>query len=366
MKRMIVTAGLAFTFLQFGSASARASRPEAMTPIPLRNVEDMAVLPGGRWLIASSMSSDDAKAGLYAVETKTARHHQLYPGNPPADPETSPRPAPDAAQSACTTELAPGEFAGHGISYRPTSARGGELYVVNHGGRESIEIFDVELPGAGRAAPKLKWKSCLLAPAGTVGNAVTWTPDGRIYATITPVLNGMPQPADIRYWTPAGGWKSLPASEVQVPTGMTAAPDGSKIYVTSFVDRKVIEIALGEKPARREVAVTFGADNLSLASDGAILVGGLQGSPAEIMRACTGSQSPACAFTGHVARLDPKSFRITCTLELGPTLTTTATQVGKYLWLGSSLSPKIWRTPATALKSCPGRIDVGAGASVRE
>ena len=369
MKAMVFTAmaGLAFTLLPFGSVPAQASGPQEAMPIPLPNVEDMAVLPGGRWLIASSMSSEDVKAGLYAVETATARRQRLYPGNRSADPKaTPPLPASETAPSACTAELQPGEFAGHGISYRPTSARGGELYVVNHGGRASIEIFDVELPRAARTAPKLKWKGCILAPAGTVGNAVTWTPDGRIYATVTPVVNGMPQPGDIRYWTPATGWNSLPASEVQVPTGMTAAPDGSKIYVASFVDRKVIEIALGESPARREVAVTFGADNLSLASDGAILVGGLEGNPADIMRACPGSQSPGCVFTGYVARLDPKSFTITCTLELGPTVTTTATQVGKYLWLGSSRSPRIWRAPAAALKSCPGRIDVGAGASARQ
>lgn len=136
-----------------------------MAPIPLPNVEDMAVLPGGRWLIANSMRSNDVKAGLYAVETATARFEQLYP----ARVAIAERPVRSHDRSRCPGKLTAGEFSGHGISYRPISARVGELYVVNHGGRESIEIFDVELPGQAGVAPKLRWRDCVLAPAGTVG-----------------------------------------------------------------------------------------------------------------------------------------------------------------------------------------------------
>lgn len=368
VKTRIVTvlAGLAVSLLPGQTASGRTSPSEAVKPIALPNVEDMAVLPGGRWLIASSMHSDDVKPGLYAVETATTRFEQLYPGPAAGSGGASPRPAAGGARSACPAELAAGEFSGHGISYRPTSARGGLLYVVNHGGRESIEIFDVELPRTARAAPKLTWKDCILAPAGTVGNAVAWTRDGRIYATVTPVVNGTPRTGDIRYWAPSGGWTTVPGSAVEVPTGIAVAPDNSKIYVTSFPNRKVIEITLGAAPARREVAVKFGADNLSLARDGAILAGGLDGNPADIMRGCPASNSPTCRFTGYAARIDPRSLKVSCTLELGPTVTTTATQVGNMLWFGSSRAPRIWRAPAAALKICPARIDVGAGSAERE
>ncbi|CDO35913.1 hypothetical protein [Novosphingobium sp. KN65.2] len=368
MKTRIVTvlAGLAVSLLPAQSASGRPSPFEAAEPIALPNVEDMAVLPGGRWLIASSMSSDDVKPALYAVETATARFEQLYPDNGATSPAASPLRASSAARSACPAELASGEFSGHGISYRPTSDRGGELYVVNHGGRESIEIFDIELPPAVGAAPKLRWKDCIAAPAGTVGNGVAWTRDGRIYATVTPLVNGMPRTGDVRYWTASAGWTSLPGSAAEVPTGIAIAPDGGKIYVSSFPTRKVIELTPGKIPARREVGVTFGADNLSVAKDGAILVGGLDGKPADIMRSCPGSNSPTCRFTGYVARIDPTSLTVTCTLSLGPTVTTTATQVGELLWFGSSRAPRIWRAPAAALKSCPGWIDVGAGRTGHE
>ena len=360
-KMFVAMAGLAFGFLP--PAGHAASRPasDMIKPIALPNAEDMAVLPGGRWLIASSMSSEDVKPGLYAVDTSGARFERLYPGAEAAEPSASPTRASPSAATSCPGELAPGAFSGHGISYRPTSPRGGELYVVNHGARESIEIFDVELTRASGAAPRLRWKTCILAPAGTVGNAVTWTSDGRIYATVTPVVNGKPQPGDVRYWTASAGWTLVAGSEVQVPAGIVAAQDGHKIYVTSFFGRKVVEIGLGGKPSRREVPVTFGADNLSLAKDGAILVGGLSGEPGEIMRSCPGSNSPACRFTGHVARIEPRSFHVSCTLELGPTVTTTATEVGNQLWFGSSRAPRIWRAPTAVLKTCPGRIDVGAG-----
>lgn len=154
----------------------------------------------------------------------------------------------------------------------------------------------------------------------------------------------------------------MPDSAVEVPAGIAAAPDGGRIYITSFLNRKVIELAVGKTTARREVAVQFGADNLSLAKDGAILIGGLDGKPTGIMRSCPGSDSAACKVTGYVARIDPSTFAVTCTVDLGPTVTTTATQVGTQLWFGSSRAPRIWRAPAAALKSCPDRIDVGAGA----
>ena len=366
MMFLTAVSGSAITLLAQQSASGRTQRSERPHPISLPNVEDMAVLPGGRWLIVSSMSSDDVKSGLYAVEMGTARFERLYPDGGTADKSLSSMPAATPSGAACPGELAPGAFSGHGISYKPVSVRGGELYVVNHGGRESIEIFDVELPHMARAMPRLRWKGCILAPAGTVGNAVTWTPDGRVYATVTPVVNGMPQPGDVRFWTPSAGWTHLAGSDVQVPAGIAASPAGDKIYVTSFLDRKVVEVSLGRFPERREVSVEFGADNVSLAKDGALLVGGLEGDPADIMRSCPGSNSPACRFTGYVARVEPKSFHVTCTLELGPTVTTTATQVGNLLWLGSSRAPRIWRAPVAALKSCPGRIDVGAGTTGHE
>ncbi|HKX77483.1 MAG TPA: hypothetical protein VJM34_03080 [Novosphingobium sp.] len=361
-KRLIAIVVLLVAFFDVATASAQTSRVKATAPIPLPNVEDMVVLPGGHWLIASSMSSDDVEAGLYIVETATARFEQAYPSKPVAKVGLPPKVAQSNVTDPCATELAPAEFSGHGISYQSKTSKHGELYVVNHGARESIEIFDVQLRRTGTAAPTLTWKGCIFAPHGTVGNAVVSTQNGRVYATVTPVVDGLPRTGNIRYWTPSDGWTALPGSEVNVPTGLMASRDGQKLYVSSFVDRKVIELSLGGNPARREVAVKFGADNLSVANDGALLVGGLEGNPADIMRLCRTSDGPHCTFTGYLARLDPKSLVVTCTLELGPTVTTTAAQVGPLVWLGSSRAPKIWRTRAAALKTCPGRVDVGAGA----
>lgn len=335
--------------------SAKASFP---APIPLANAEDMVVLPGGDWLLASRMSAEDIPSGLFAVRTIDGGIAQLYPQS--TNESLTPRNDGETAESGCTRELTSQEYSGHGISFLQTSTRGGLLYVVNHGGRESIEIFEVDVPASGQRRPELTWKDCILAPDGTVGNAVAVAENGRIYATVNPVKDGVPQTGNVQVWNPESGWVKVPGTDIDTPTGLALGTNGRVIYVSSFTDRKLVAVAMDGERERREAKVPFGADNVSIADDGSLLVGGLDGDPTDIMRSCLRSDSPECRFTGYVARIDPQSFEVSCTLELGPTVTTTATQVGKTLWFGSSRAPFIWRSVASALTSCPGRVDVGA------
>jgi hypothetical protein len=112
--------------------------------------EDLAHLPGTRWMIASGLS---VGAGLKLLDRE--------------------------GHTATTLQWTSAPMDGR---YR--------LYVVNHGGRESIEIFDVA-PGPG--APSLAWRGCVLKPAcGGVRKVVAGKADdmrchrGYVVASIDP------------------------------------------------------------------------------------------------------------------------------------------------------------------------------------
>ena len=54
------------------------------------------------------------------------------------------------------------------------------LYVVNHGGRESIEIFTLDPKGA---EPAVTWNGCAVMPSHTWPNSVAPLPDGGMVVT---------------------------------------------------------------------------------------------------------------------------------------------------------------------------------------
>ncbi len=354
---MVPPSAAALLALMLGTPAAASDR-DVSASVPVSNVEDMAYLENTHWVLASSMASLDVESSLYAISKSGNRVVRIYPLPAASAQNTASETAPKQVDSTCDREPAADEYSGHGIAFRATATDGGKLYVVNHGRGETIEIFDVGGLDLSRKAPTVSWRSCIVLPNGNVGNAVTVTPDGRIYATLTKVRGGMPRSGSIGFWTEGEGWRTL-ADDLHIPAGLTSDPDGRMIYVTSFFDRKVYKFPVAvEGGPRRELALGFEPDNLGWAKDGSLLIGGLEGLPSDIMQACQATSDPRCNFPGFVARIDVESFVVTCTIALGPTVTTTVAQVGRDLWIGSSRSPKIWRARTSALTRCPARIEV--------
>lgn len=128
--------GVSF-FLLSATASVAAS-------IDVPNGEDVYPLPGSDWVIVSSMLGGTQKfGGLYSVEISTGEARKIYPADSPVEPDSE----------NCGSPPSPSLFAPHGIHLQASDNGGFLLYVVNHGGREAVEIFKViESPG-----PDLQW-----------------------------------------------------------------------------------------------------------------------------------------------------------------------------------------------------------------
>ncbi len=330
------------------AAGLSIAKPSATPPITgIANPEDLAPLPGGRWTIVSSMAGGPHASGaLYAVDSKTGESTKLYPTA-----------ASGAEKPGCGSELTSENFGPHGIAFWPEAGSAGTLYVVNHGGRESVEIFDLTLGADASTAPSLHWRTCVLAPEKVMQNSVAPTKDGTIYVTVTP-LSSMTNFAEdagkalgnVRSWNAAQGWRDVAGSEMPAPNGIIATPDGGNLYVNAWSSGEVIELTLGKHgTTRRTVQAGFLPDNLRWGSNGMIFAAGHQHGVLESAVSCYVSKNAECPIESFIASIDPDSFTVKCTHPVGPTFSTVAAPVGAEIWVGSARARKILRLPDSAL-----------------
>ncbi|MEO6338801.1 MAG: hypothetical protein ABIO39_02080 [Caulobacteraceae bacterium] len=298
----------------------------------LANAEDMALAPGTSTMVVSGMSGAGGGAGkLYVVDAKKKTWKVATPIM------TGPARAPYAGCAAPDMS----KFAAHGLALRPGAGGTHTLYAINHGGRESIEVFDLDAKGA---EPMLRWIGCLAAPAGASLNSLAPTPDGGLVVTKFNALGDKDAFAKmtagektglVYKWMAEDGFKVVPGTELSGANGVEVSRDGKWLFVNAWPAKRVYRFKLGtmEKPA--SVAVDFLPDNLHWAPDGKLLVAG----QASDMKALTSCKQARCPHGWTVLKLDPVSMKITPVLnEAGTEAFSDATgalQVGGDLWVGT-------------------------------
>ena len=134
--------------------------------------EDLARIPGTRWLVFSGFTDG---AGLKLVDTRARTLRPWYTGDAAQiEPDRS-------RYGGCPAAPDPTRFNTQGLSLRSVGSTQHILYVANHGGRESIEIFRIDVGGD---EPSLHWIGCVLMPAATPANSVATYSDGTILASV--------------------------------------------------------------------------------------------------------------------------------------------------------------------------------------
>ena len=232
-------------------------------------VEDMMVVPGGRWVAGSAMTA--GAGGLYLIDTRTLKAHtpKIVMGKAEAPFDRCPGP-PDMKTLRT-----------HGIDLKPgKGASTATLYAVAHGGRESIEVFKVD---ASAAEPKVTWTGCLVLPKNASGNAVVALADGRLAISkfmnadddqgIVHIMSG--QVTGVVYlWTPGKGFSELAGTKLSGDNGLLASKDGKSLFVNDFGAKAVYQVPLDGSGKTRHVATAFRPDNLRWAPDGKIIATG--------------------------------------------------------------------------------------------
>jgi hypothetical protein len=304
--------------------------------------EDFAVLPGSAWMLTSgNRPGQGAIRALHLRDktvvtlfpsggVKTARDAKAFPACPgPIDL------ADDTEKKA---------IAIHGMYLRPESGSRLRLFVVHHGARESIEVFDVDRQAS---PPALTWIGCVVGPPNAVFNAVVALPGGGIAATNTRPAGGGNPPADadpigeVWEWHAASGWRAVPGTAAPRINGLEVSKDGRVLYVSAWGEQTLLRVERGgSEPRRAVLRMPFRIDNLRMMSDGSILAAGHGGTA---LCSCP-------TETWHVGRIDPRGAMSVKEIlrrpyDAGFGAATVAVQVGNEMWIGTNRGDRIGYFP---------------------
>jgi hypothetical protein len=324
-------------------ASTLISFAAAATPAFLAGpsrVEDVVPVFGRTALVGSSAADPAAShpGALLLIDTASRTYTPLAIRAPPkAQPPYSRCPGPpDLAQ-----------FAPHGLGIRHLRPGHEVLYVVNHGGRESIEIFDLS---TSEHPVELHWIGCAVLPAGASGNGVAPLPDGGFVATkfldtgrgamIPQLVSGEKNGVAYR-WNPVSGFAILKGSEGVGDNGIEVSKDAKWVFVNIWGEKRLIRLALDGSAEPRSLPLPFLPDNIHRAADGTLIVTG-QRAELRDLPACFAAN---CPLDWEVDRLDPLSLRrMVLAREKGTPAFSGASgsvEVGNELWISSVFSDRL-------------------------
>ena len=289
--------------------------------------EDLAVIPDSDWVLASGNQAG-GRIQLVSISSRMAR--PIFPS-----PEAGER-LDAAAYPTCPGPIDPQEgddFRAHGLYLVPGDGGVHTLYVVHHGFRESIEVFEVDASGT---SPMLTWIGCAVPPEGSVLNSVAALPGGGFVTTATSLEGDVT--SGVWEWHADSGWNLVPGTEDIRPNGVEVSADGEWLYVAGWQDERFNRLSRGRTPVESDaVQLGFRPDNLRMAPDGRIWAAGH-----------TDFQTPSEAF--NVAWIDPQTLEFERILQHpvidGFAASTAAMPIGGDIWLGTNRGEMIGYFPA--------------------
>jgi hypothetical protein len=294
--------------------------------------EDLVAVPGSEWVLSSGMQANGA---IRAINVRDKTTTVLFPS-----PMSTERPNKKIYDSCPGPIGAEGDrFRAHGLYLRPGANAVHTLFVVHHGGRESIEVFELN---ARARPPALTWIGCAVAPDPLGLNSVVGLADGGFITT-----NFLPRGGDtaardrmmagevngeVWEWHASTGWKKVPGSELAGANGLEISKDGKTLYIGAWGSQSFVRLSRGQTAVKKDsVPVGFRLDNLRWAPDGTLIAAGQGG--------------VAPAQTSNVVKINPATLKVQELVRHpgieGFGVTTVAIQVAKELWLGSVRGDRI-------------------------
>ena len=232
----------------------------------------------------------------------------------------------------------------------PAPDRVHTVYLVHHGFRESIEIFEIDTPTPDPHVHLDRLRGCAGDSRPELGQPSSRRADSRQPIPIAAASRrrARTNTGEIWEWNPKDGWTIVPGSESQGPNGIEASPDGRWLYVNLWPARKVMRLSRGQTPVVKDfVDVAFQPDNIRWQADGSLLAAGHGGPNMPRVIECL---IKVCADAASVvARIDPKTWTAKEIIRYPASekffSSTVALQVGKEIWIGTITGDRIARYP---------------------
>ena len=329
---------LLFSGLPYANAAAPTCQNDVDTLCGVNNAEDLLWLPGTGKIIASGLAGAGGSGKLQLVDPATGEVAVLYPGDSLASRHHS------DWFADCPRPPEPGNFSAHGLSLLPLGDAQFRLYVVAHGGRESVEVFDID---AGGDTPSATWIGCVEFPANDSINSVAALPGGGFYATrISEQSNSFDSSGEatgfLYRWQPGGEVTRIAGTEMLYPNGLVIAGEGEQVYVASWGGQKIVRFLPDEGWQRDgEATLDFRPDNLRWSTDGQLLTAGQRLDP----KGDCGQMF--CLASWSAARIDPGTLAVATIANGEPAAgffgATVAISASEGYWLGSFVGDRIIR-----------------------
>jgi hypothetical protein len=265
--------------------------------------EDLESTPDGRYLIVTQYASFRTRGATSDLLLLNLATRQLTPLAVTVDKRAG------WGDPACS---APTALAPHGTSLTRRSGDLWQLFVVNHGGRESMEIYELKQAGSAWAA---SWHGCVVSSKDF--NDVAALADGSFVGTHPTALNQPGAPAGdpfqgqptgwVAKWTAAAGETELSGTRLSYPNGVVASPDGRYLYINGFGSRDVQKYDVAAARIVGAAKVDFMPDNLTWTPGGQLLAAGVKGARGN----CPEGSATPCISAFGIARIEPAAMRTT-------------------------------------------------------
>ena len=324
---MLRRAGLAVLLLSLGACTTpdildcRAAN--GLTPdCRFQNPEDFAKSPSGIALIISEMGqgSLESRAGRLVAYVPNAEIGRgdirvLWPRTSMPSMVTSLASDAAALGDPSCPALGNARFVPHGINARRLDDGRNVLFVVNHGDRESIEIFEIFDDGR---EITLESRGCVLAPPDATTNDVVVLSDGsfrvsdsfrRSENTIVSGLRmryGSHRPGFAWEWRPGRGYSRIAGSETAYANGIESSPDGRFVYLNGYFENALIKVDTETGQRVGEVSVS-GPDNVTWTDDERLLVASHHAGTFDLLK-CLGIDRGNCGFRFQIVEVNPETL----------------------------------------------------------
>lgn len=297
--------------------------------------EDLVAAPNGRDIIFGQFGK---KGSVAVLDTHNNSVHLLYPGSDSSIAEDElwgdPR---------CKT---PGQsFQAHGIDLSRRSDGRWQLLVVNHGGRESVEFFELEFGQEGR--PRAIWRGCAVAPEQGNLNDVAALPEGgflvthmadkdsqmwQLFLSFFGVDSGF-----VYRWERETGFSAVPGTEGKMPNGILLSLDGKSFFLNNYFGNELrkYDMASGELLDSVEVEKP---DNLSWSPRGTLLLASQHASLPKLFSSLQQEGPEPSLLPFSIIEIDPDTLeqRVLVRHEGKPMgAGTVAVELDGYLYVGS-------------------------------
>lgn len=316
----------------------------------LQAPEDMAVLPGDKFILFSQFGTMGERPGsIGLLNTDDNSVEKVFPSDANHSPETL------WGDDSCT-QAPNNQFSPHGTHMHQLSDGRWRYLVVNHGDREAVEMFEVSMG----SSPRLQWRGCVFPADNTIINDVVGLNNGDIVFTrmfhaddslaVYKSMLGMVT-GEVWYWDGKIGLQELPDTRGAMPNGLEISADNRFVFINMYMDEEVQKYDLAARQVIASAAVP-NVDNSAWSPEGKLWLASHTGGLVE-SNACYGDQTKTCGISFEIVELDPQTMAFkTVFSHQGPPMgaATIAVAAGDKVYLGSYAGDRMIIVPRSQFK----------------